>query len=70
MANVEWLFIDRASPQVVSQGDLVSSEAGGMPVYEVIEVAGERLWLRDQESLQDRILPGEWVRWRRMPSQL
>ncbi len=64
MANVEWSFIDRDARTPLLRGDLVSAEAGGLPVYEVVEVSDGRVWLRDAQSRRDYVLPRNSVRWR------
>ena len=64
MANVEWLFIDKASPRTVERGDRVSADAGGLPVYEVMEINSDRAWLRDEVSHRDVVMPPHLLRWR------
>lgn len=64
MANVEWLFIDRASPRTVSAGDRVSAEAGALPIYEVVEISGDRAWVREEDTHRDAVMPLHLLRWR------
>lgn len=64
MANVEWSFIDTESRTPLLRGDLVSAEAGGLPVYEVVGVSDGRIWLRDAQTHRDHVLPRNSVRWR------
>lgn len=66
MGNVEWLFIDRASPRTVSPGDRVSADAGGLPIYQVMEIEQDRAWLRDEDTHRDVVLPPHLLRWRLM----
>ena len=64
MANVEWSFVDRESPEPIRGGDLVSAEAGGLPIYEVVTVDGARLWLREALSNRDWVMPLDSMHWR------
>ena len=64
MANVEWSFVDRESPSPIRGGDLVSAEAGGLPIYEVVEVDGGRVWLREALSNRDCVMPTDAMCWR------
>jgi len=64
MANVEWLFIDRASRAAINPGDFVSAEAGGLPIYQVVDIADGRVWVRDEATHRDHILPVDHLRWR------
>lgn len=41
--SVEWMLLDVTDSQPVAVGDLVSVEAGGMPVWRVTQVQGDRL---------------------------
>lgn len=41
--SVEWMLLDVTTRQPVAVGDLVSVDAGGMPVYRVTQVQGETL---------------------------
>ena len=61
MSVVEWAFLGR---DVAKVGDLVSTEAGGMPIYRVLEVANGQLRLRDEPGASERTLPAERLRWR------
>ena len=39
--SVEWMLLDATASQPVAVGDLVSVDAGGMPVYRVTQVQGQ-----------------------------
>ncbi len=67
MANVEWLFIDHTTRPTLAQGDLVSAEAGGLPVYRIMDITDARAWVRDARSERDHILPTGHLRWRMLP---
>ena len=54
---IEWTLVDHAAREPVRVGDVVCTDAGGMPTYRVIALSGERAWLRDGEHPFDWILP-------------
>ncbi len=56
-----WNIIDRDG---IAPGDLVSAEAGGLPVYRVLALQDRRLWLREERSGRDHILPADAMRWK------
>ncbi len=64
MIGVGWSLIGGGKTPAIRRGDWVSAEAGGLPIYEVVEIDRERLWLRDTVSLRDHVLPAQSLRWR------
>jgi hypothetical protein len=64
MAGVGWSLIGGGETPAIRCGDWVSAEAGGLPIYEVMEIDRERLWLRDTMSRRDYVLPAQSLRWR------
>jgi hypothetical protein len=58
---LHWSIIDRRG---IAPGDLVSGEAGGLPVYRVLALQDRRLWLREERSGRDHILPADAMRWK------
>ena len=56
-----WNIIERGA---IAPGDLVSAEAGGLPVYRVLALQERRLWLREERSGRDHILPADAMRWK------
>ena len=66
MPSVEWTLIDQARNAPIAKGDRVSIEAGGLPVYEVLEITDGRAWLRDERS-HDHLLPTSALRWKLKP---
>lgn len=44
-SSIEWVHLTQDE---VHAGDLVSTAAGGMPMYEVIAVEGGSAWLHDE----------------------
>ncbi len=57
----QWNVIDRGH---IAAGDLVSAEAGGLPVYRVLALQDRRLWLREEQSGRDHIAPMDAMRWK------
>ena len=64
MASVEWTLLDHAAPNPVQAGDIVSAEAGGLPIYRVLSVAGELAQLASQERASRCELPVRTLRWK------
>jgi hypothetical protein len=56
----QWTVIDRSR---IAVGDLVSAEAGGLPVYRVLALQDRRLWLREERTGRDHIVPVDAMRW-------
>ena len=57
----QWVTIERCG---VAPGDLVSAEAGGLPIYRVLSVQDQRAWLRDERTGRDHIAPLATLRWK------
>jgi hypothetical protein len=60
-ADRHWTTIERCGVQI---GDLVSSDAGGLPIYRVLALQDQRTWLRDERSGRDHIAPLSSLRWK------
>ena len=56
-----WVTVERFG---VAPGDLVSAEAGGLPIYRVLMLQGQRASLRDERSGRDHISPLHLLRWK------
>lgn len=56
-----WVTIERTGIQT---GDLVSAQAGGLPIYRVVALQAERAWLRDERGERDHIAPLSALRWK------
>ncbi len=56
-----WVTIPRGG---LKSGDLVSAEAGGLPIYRVLEVHDQRTWLREERTGRDHIAPVSALRWK------
>ncbi len=62
--NLDWIYLDRADEAHVREGELISAEAGGMPIYQVMEVAKDRVWLRDTRDGADRVSRLDLFHWK------
>lgn len=61
--NLDWVYLDTARGACPSVGDMVSAEAGGLPIYRVISLGEGRVWLKDIDSGQDRVCPLSDFHW-------
>ena len=59
--EIDWVYFDHA--EAVAPGDLVSAEAGGMPIYQVVSLTHGRAWLRDLRDGSDHIGPLDGFHW-------
>jgi hypothetical protein len=61
MRIVDWVFLGKDPVKV---GDLVSTDAGGMPIYRVVSIEDGQAWLQDEDAPGLRQLPLDRFRWR------
>ena len=61
---VDWALLDHGSNEPVRVGDMVSTDAGGMPIYRVMAFANGRALLADEHHSPPRELPLTAFRWR------
>jgi hypothetical protein len=61
---VDWALLDHAAHEPVRVGDMVSTDAGGMPIYRVMAVASGRVLLEDEHHATARDMPLAAFRWR------
>jgi hypothetical protein len=66
MANaaINWMLLDHEAAKPVQVGDVVSVEAGGMPIFRVVGLAGTKAWLDDEMGRVRRLAPLDGFRWR------
>jgi len=64
MASLDWVPLDHSTADPVQVGDVVSVEAGGMPIYQVTAVADGMVSLRDGRRTPVPPRPLETFRWR------
>lgn len=61
---IDWILLDHASDHPVAVGDMVSVDAGGMPIYRVLGVAGGEIQLANERDAVVGALPLDRFRWR------
>jgi len=61
---VSWVLLNHAAEAPVQVGDVVSVEAGGMPIYSVLGLEDGHALLRDERRPQPQSLPLSAFRWR------
>ena len=61
--SVDWALLDHTAAEPVTVGDLVSVDAGGMPIYRVMQVAGPTVRVAGEHG-GERELPLALFRWR------
>jgi hypothetical protein len=61
VAAVNWVLLSEDAAKV---GDVVSADAGGMPLYHVVALAEGRAWLRDDRRPAVYDLPLDRFRWK------
>lgn len=62
--HLDWVLIDPKNGQLPQVGDLVSADAGGMPVYRVMALEDRTARLRDDARGDDRVMPLAAFRWK------
>jgi hypothetical protein len=61
LTAVEWICLKERAIEV---GDVVSADAGGMPIYRVAAVVDGQVWLRDDEHAEDQVMPLACLHWK------
>ena len=61
--SVDWALLDHTAAEPVTVGDLVSVDAGGMPIYRVVQLAGASVRVACEQG-DERDLPLSLFRWR------
>jgi len=61
---VDWALLDHAAREPVAVGDMVSADAGGMPIYRVLAVGNGRALLEGEHAATARDMPLAAFRWR------
>jgi hypothetical protein len=61
MSGVDWVFLAGVAVEV---GDLVSAEAGGMPIYRVVAIKDGQAWLQSEEHAALRTMPLDRLHWK------
>jgi len=61
MTTIEWVLLTK---DAVKAGDLVSADAGGMPIYRVIAIENGRAWLQCEGRPALQTAPLDRFYWR------
>jgi hypothetical protein len=62
--HIDWEFLDGQSARGVRAGDIVSAEAGGLPIFRIMSLDNGRAWLRDIETGADQVTGLTAFHWR------
>ena len=60
--RMNWIALPQ--PDAIRVGDLVSVEAGGLPLYRVLAAAGGEALLRDEQRRSDWVSPLSRFHWK------
>lgn len=61
---IDWVLLDHTAAHPVHIGDVVSVDAGGMPIYRVVALDGRSVWLDDERHDRAQVIPLDRFRWR------
>ena len=67
--EIDWVYLDQATGGCVRPGELISAEAGGMPIYRVMALGDGRAWLRNLQDGSDRVTPLSGFHWKASATQ-
>jgi hypothetical protein len=67
--EIEWVYLDRASERDVRPGELISAEAGGLPIYQVVSLSNGRAWLKNLRDGSDRVGAISEFHWKALPGR-
>ena len=62
--TVDWTLLDLSAPEPVKAGDLVSADAGGLPIFRVMALEEGRAWVAARPGAPARAVPLDAFRWR------
>ncbi len=65
--TIDWIYLNFASEADVRVGELISAEAGGLPIYRIMAIKGGRAWLKDLDDGADRVTPLSAFHWKALP---
>jgi hypothetical protein len=66
--NIDWIYLNLGDATDVRVGELISAEAGGLPIYRVVALRDGRAWLKDLEDGTDRVTALSAFHWKALPS--
>ena len=61
---LDWVLLDHSAPRPVQVGDVVSVDAGGMPIYRVLALGDGEVQLANERDAVVGALPLDRFRWR------
>ena len=64
VAQIDWLYLHEDDERSVRIGELVSADAGGMPIYRVVSLSDGRAWLKNIDDGADHLMPLRSFHWR------
>ena len=64
VAQIDWLYLHEDDERSVRVGEIVSADAGGMPIYRVMSRADGRAWLKNVADGSDCLMPLRAFHWR------
>lgn len=64
VSAIHWELLDHRADKPVEIGDAVSIEAGGMPIWRVVGLAGRKAWLDDERGKTRLLSSLDDFRWR------
>jgi hypothetical protein len=64
LRSLDWIPLDLQAREPVHVGDLVSAEAGGLPIYRVVALDEGRAWVATGQGAPARMMPLAGFRWR------
>ncbi len=64
---IDWVYLNLANAAEVHVGELISAEAGGLPIYRVMALRDGRAWLKDLDDGSDRVTPLSAFHWKAIP---
>jgi hypothetical protein len=62
--TIEWVYLNPANRAEVGVGELVSADAGGLPIYRVMAIRDGRAWVRDLQAGVDRVVALSAFHWK------
>ncbi len=66
--NIDWVYLNLANLAEVRVGDLVSAEAGGLPIYRIMALREGRAWLKNLADGADRVTMLSAFHWKALPA--
>jgi hypothetical protein len=63
--QIEWIHLD--APEALGVGDVVSAAAGGLPIYRVVALADQGVWVRDEDHAATWLAPIHSLHWKAAP---